>query len=168
MDNQYIEIEQFATLAGLSVSTIRRKVKKLSEKDKTTFIRRVPVIGSGGEKILIDKAWLGMMNKHDKALNNDLNKHEQPLTEQKDTIQKQMKTPEHDISIIEILKGQIDFLTKQNDIKDGQITDLSKGNIELLERLKEVNYTLGNAQKQLSAPQDERPDDLPKWWQFWK
>lgn len=159
MDNQFIEIEQFAKLAGLSVSTIRRKIKTLSETDKNAFIRRVPVVGSGGEKILIDKAWLGMMNKHEQPLNDDVSKHEQPLTDKKDDTSE---------NIIEILRGQIDFLTKQIDIKDGQISDLSKANSELIERLKEVNYTLATAQKQLSAPvDDKRPGDL-KWWQFWK
>lgn len=190
MDNQFIEIEQFAKLSGLSVSTIRRKIKSLSESNKNAFIRRVPVVGSGGDKILIDKAWLSMMNKHEQPLNDDLNKHEyatnddvskhdEPLTDKKDDTSGQQSEPEddkikngssqsNDTSIIDILRGQIEYLQKQSEIKDGQISDLSKGNIELLERLKEVNYTLANAQKQLSAPVEERPGDLPKWWQFWK
>ena len=168
MDNQFIEIEQFAKLAGLSVSTIRRKIKSLSESNKKAFIRRVPVVGSGGEKILIDKAWLGMMNTHDKASNDELNRHDEPLTEKKAANQEQIKTPEYDNAIIEILRGQIERLEKQTNIKDVQISDLSHTNKELLERLKEVNYTLANAQKQLAAPVDEKEIDTPKWWQFWK
>jgi len=158
MDNQFIEIEQFAKLSGLSVSTIRRKIKTLSESNKNAFIRRIPVVGSGGEKIMISKAWLIMVNKHEQPLNDDLNKHEyatnddvskhdEPLTDKKDVLQEQNKTPEHETSIIDILRGQIEYLQKQSEVKDGQISDLSKGNIELLERLKEVNYTLATAQK---------------------
>ena len=180
MDNQFIEIEQFAKLSGLSVSTIRRKIKSLSESNKNAFIRRVPVVGSGGEKILISKAWLSMMNKHEYATNDDVSKHDdEPLTDKKDDIQEQIKTPEQspndENTIIELLKKQIadkdreiEHRSKENDIKNAQIYNLSEANKELIERLKEVNYTLANAQKQLSAPvEDKRPGDL-KWWQFWK
>jgi chromosome segregation ATPase len=80
--------------------------------------------------------------------------------QEKETIQEQIKEPEYDNTIIEILRGQIERLEKQTDIKDAQISDLSHTNKELLERLKEVNYTLGNVQKQLNAP-TEPPR---KWW----
>lgn len=161
MDNQFIEIEQFAKLSGLSVSTIRRKIKSLSEIEKNAFIRRVPMVGQGGEKITISKAWLGKLNKHEYATNEDMNKHEQAS--------KQATEGGNDnSSIIEILRGQIEYLQKQGEVKDNQILNLSEANKELIERLKEVNYTLANAQKQLSAPVDETQNDVPKWWQFWK
>jgi hypothetical protein len=140
MNNDFIDIDEFAKLVNKSTSTIRRNIKNLSEKDKYRFIRRVPVIGSGGEKILLSKSWISNFAKHEQAsesLEND---------------------QQNNDSIIEILRGQLA-------IKDTQISSLSEANKELIERLKEVNYTLANTQKQLSAPNEH---STAKWWQFWK
>lgn len=139
MSNQYLDIEAFARLSGLSVNTVRRKIKTLSETDKKAYIQYVPIVGRGGQKTMLDKALINHW-----VINGDSE------------------------SIIEILRGQIEYLQKQGEVKDTQISDLSHTNKELIERLKEVNYTLATAQKQLSAPvEDKRPGDL-KWWQFWK
>lgn len=168
MSNQFIDIEAFAQLAGISVNTIRRKLKTLSETDKIAFVRHIPVVGRGGQKIMLDKAlinqWKTMSNQEmtQNDIDNSLGNQE------KETIQEQIKEPEYDNAIIEILKGQIERLEKQTDIKDAQISDLSHTNKELLERLKEVNYTLANAQKQLAQPVDDDKIDTARWWQFWK
>ncbi len=142
MDNNFIGIEEFAKIVNKSTSTIRRSIKNLSEKDKNRFIRRVPVVGSGGEKILLAKAWI-----------DNFAKHEQP--------NERLENEELNENIVEILSKQIT-------IKDGQISDLSNTNKELLERLKEVNYTVATLQKQLSAPVSDEQTKPLKWWQFWE
>lgn len=97
MNNDFIDIDEFAKLVNKSTSTIRRNIKNLSEKDKYRFIRRVPVIGSGGEKILLSKSWIGNFAKHKQASENSEN-------DQK-----------NNDSIIEILREQLA-------IKDTQIS----------------------------------------------
>jgi hypothetical protein len=181
MSNQFIDIESFAKLANFSVNTVRRKIKSLSETDKKTYIQYIPVIGRGGQKTMLDKALITHWVHNDYPLSTqktEQNEIDYSLgTQEKDAIQEQIKEPKqlpNDAqNIIDILRGQIDdknkeleYRNKENDIKNAQIADLSKANSELIERLKEVNYTLATAQKQLSAPQDETP--APRWWQFWK
>ncbi len=162
MDYQFIEIEQLAANANKGVSTIRRYLKNLSKEEKSTYIKKIPVIGSGGEKFLYRSDLAIMLyQKNDNALSKNDN----------NVIQEQ--TPDN--GIIELLKKQIEdksneieHRNKQLDMKDTQISNLSEANKELIERLKEVNYTLANAQKQLAAPVDNEQTALPKWWQFWK
>jgi hypothetical protein len=152
LNKDFLDIESFAKLAERSVSTLRRHIKKMSDNDKAIYIQRVPMVIGGGDKILISKDYLNLFIKE----------HSGP---EYNTNQEQTKTPEYDTSIIEILRGQIEYLQKQGEVKDGQILNLSEVNKELLERLKEVNYSLATVQKQLSTPIEQ---NTPKWWQFWK
>jgi predicted transcriptional regulator len=162
MDYQFIEIEQLAANANKGVSTIRRYLKNLSKEEKSTYIKKIPIIKSGGEKFLYRSDLMIMLSqKNDNAFSNNDN----------NVIQEQIP----DNVIIELLKKQIEdkskeieHRNKQLDMKDTQISNLSEANKELIERLKEVNYTLANAQKQLAAPVDNEQTTPPKWWQFWK
>ena len=121
MSNQYLDIEAFARLSGLSVNTVRRKIKTLSETDKKAYIQYVPIVGRGGQKTMLDKAlinhWVingdAMSNQQTEQKDNGYSMDNQ----QKDDVQEQINEPEYDKiknessqSIIEILRGQIQFV----------------------------------------------------------
>lgn len=165
MSNQFIDIEAFAHLSGLSVNTVRRKIKTLSETDKNAYIHYIPVVGRGGQKIMLDKAlvtqWTAMSNQ--KTAQNPVD--ESMSNQEKETIQEQTKTPEQlpndSTVIIELLKKQIEdkdkeieYLKKESDFKNNQIA-------YFVNEVSHLKTTL-----QLSSPKDETQP--LKWWQFWK
>lgn len=181
MSNQFIDIEAFARLSGLSVNTIRRKIKTLSETDKNAYIRHVPVIGRGGQKIMLDKALINLWVINGDTMSNQETAQnpvdESMSNQEKETIQEQIKEPEDDknqnrssvnesTAIIELLKKQIEdknreieYLKKESDIKNGQIAYF----------VNEVSYL--KTTLQLSAPKDDTPADVSprRWWHlFWK
>ena len=161
MAAEWLEIEQLATKVNKGVSTVRRHLKDLSKEKKDLYIKKIQTDSNkGGIKHLYHNSLITLLFSSDRDDKDVIETHEPEYTKRQEHL------TDNDNSIIEILRGQIEHLEKQTDIKDAQISDLSKVNIELLERLKEVNYTLASAQKQLSAPIDDK--DVPKWYQFWK
>jgi cytochrome oxidase assembly protein ShyY1 len=157
MDKHLLNIEEFAKIVNKSPSTIRRHIKKLSKEDKNTFISYAPIISSGGEKILIDEAWVTNFNTNVHTLpNQEQIQNDNIYASKKDTqtpeYNQDKLPPQYDSQLVELLTTQIHKQDAQIAIKDAQILNLSESNKELIERLKEVNYTLANTQKQLNTP----------------
>ena len=165
MAAEWLEIEQLATKVNKGVSTVRRHLKDLSKDKKDLYIKKIQTDSNkGGIKHLYHNSLITLLFSSDRDDKDDKDVIE---THEPEYTKRQEHLTDNDNSIIEILRGQIEYLQKQGEVKDGQISNLSEANKELLERLKEVNYSLGNAQKQLSKPIDDK--DVPlRWWQFWK
>lgn len=169
MANEWIEIDQLAAKANKGVSTVRKYLKDLPKEKKDLYIKKIQLNGKGGIKHLYHSNLITLLffiERDDRE--NERDDRETIEREQKDDTSGQQSEPEDDKikngsseSIIEILRGQIEYLQRQSETKDGQIS-------ELLERLKESQYNLASMQKQLTAPQDDDKKDAPKWWQFWK
>jgi transcriptional antiterminator len=58
MNNQWVTITEAANISGKSTTTIRRAVASLTKTEKTQYIKRVQIVGAGGEKILISRAFI--------------------------------------------------------------------------------------------------------------
>jgi hypothetical protein len=58
MNNQWVTITEAANISGKSTTTIRRAVASLTKTEKTQYIKRVQIVGAGGEKILINRAFI--------------------------------------------------------------------------------------------------------------
>jgi hypothetical protein len=164
MANEWLEIEQLAIKTNKGVSTVRKHLKDLSQSKKDLYIKKIQLEGKGGIKHLYNTKLITLLFPNDR--------------DDKDAIEMAQNKPEHQEQnknessqnenvIIELLKKQIEDKDKEIEFKNSLISDMSKANLELIDRLKEINFVAATAQKQLSPPQDDK-QDTPKWWQFWK
>jgi predicted transcriptional regulator len=159
MTTEWLEIEQLAANANKGVSTVRKYLKDLSKGKKDLYIKKIHLEGKGGIKHLYHKDLITLLFSNDRDDKDVIETIQNELEHQE-----QIKMPDN--AIIELLKKQIEDKDKEIEFKNSLISDMSKANLELIDRLKEINFVAATAQKQLTVPQDKQ--DIPKWWQFWK
>lgn len=145
----WLTVDNAAALVGKSVSTIRRLLPQV-EREEPAAIRREPIEGKGGEKVLLSRSWL--LSRFD-------------LKEPAGVAGGQ--EPQGAAAVVEILERQleakdkqINALQREAEAKSRQLEEAQRAAGELVEKLVQfaaLNATLSQKIMQLSeragAPQ---------------
>ena len=137
----WLTVDNAAALVGKSVSTIRRLLPQV-EREEPAAIRREPIEGKGGEKVLLSRSWL--LSRFDL----------------KEPAGAGGQEPQGAAAVVEILERQleakdkqINALQREAEAKSRQLEEAQRAAGELVEKLGQfaaLNATLSQKIMQLS------------------